>query len=96
MAGLPENANPRPDGVRALRDAMQQQDNAKRIKELNLQRQKDMTSDTVKLLELATQLNSETKKSENDRLSILQLRQAEMIEKLAKSVREKMSSTVGN
>ena len=96
MAGLPENANPRPDGVRALRDAMQQQDNAKRTKELNLQRQKDMTSDTVKLLELATQLNSETKKSENDRLSILQLRQAEMIEKLAKSVREKMSSTVGN
>jgi len=96
MAGLPETANPRPDGVRALRDSLQQQDGAKRLKELNLQRQKDMTSDTVKLLELATQLNSETIKSEKDKLSMIQVRQAEMIEKLAKSVREKMSSTVGN
>jgi hypothetical protein len=96
MPGLPENANPRPDGVRALRDSMQQQDNVKRLKELNIQRQKDMTSDTVKLLQLASELKSDTDKSEKDKLSMLEVRKAEMIEKLAKSVREKMKATVGN
>jgi hypothetical protein len=94
--GLPENANPRPDGVRALRDSMNQQENSKRLKEINLQRQKDMTSDTAKLLELANQLKNETDRSEKDKLSITEVRKAEMIEKLAKSVREKMKATVGN
>jgi len=96
FAGLPENANPRPDGVRALRDSMNQQDNLKRLKELNLQRQKDMASDTVKLLQLANELKSDTDKSEKDKISMLEVRKAEMIEKLAKAVRDKMKATVGN
>ncbi len=94
--GLPENANPHPDGIRALRDSMNQQENSKRLKEINLQRQKEMTSDTAKLLELANQLKNETDRTENDKLSVLEVRKAEMIEKLAKSVREKMKATVGN
>jgi hypothetical protein len=96
FAGLPENANPRPDGVRALRDSMNQQENSKRLKEINLQRQKDMTSDTVKLLQLASELKSDTDKSEKEKLSMVEVRKAEMIEKLAKSVHDKMKATVGN
>jgi hypothetical protein len=96
FAGLPENANPRPDGIRALRDSMNQQETAKRLKELNLQRQKEMTSDTEKLLQLANELKSDTNKSEKDKLSMIEIRKAEMIEKLAKSVRDKMKATVGN
>ncbi len=95
MAGLPENANPHPDGIRALRDAMQRQETAKHFKELNLVRQKEMTTETVKLLQLAHELKAETDKSENDKLSMLEVRKAELIEKLAKSVRDKMKATVG-
>jgi len=96
FAGLPENANPRPDGVRALRDSMNQQEAVKRLKEINLQRQKEMTSDTAKLLQLANELKSDTDKSEKDKLSMIEVRKAEMIEKLAKSVRDKMKATVAN
>ena len=96
FAGLPENANPRPDGVRALRDSMSQQENAKRLKELNIQRQKELTSDTARLLQLANELKSDTDKGEKDKLSMLEVRKAELIEKLAKAVRDKMKATVGN
>ncbi len=75
---------------------MNQRENSKRLKEINLQRQKEMTSDTARLLELANQLKNETDRTENDKLSVLEVRKAEMIEKLAKSVREKMKATVGN
>jgi len=91
--GLPENANPHPDGVRALRDSMQSADNQKRLKELNLQRQKQMTDDTAKLLALANELKLETEKSTKETISMTEVRKAELIEKLARSVREKMKAS---
>jgi len=93
---LPDAANPHPDGVRLLKDAMQQQEHNKHLKELNIQRQKEMASDAVKLLKLAGELKDDTDKSEKDKLSMIEVRKAEMIEKLAKSVRDKMKATVGN
>jgi len=77
---------------------MRAQDNQKRIAELNLQRQKQMTEDTKKLLALANELKTDLDKNNNNRdtLSMMEVRKAEMIEKLAHGVRDKMRSTVGD
>ena len=65
---------------------------AKRIKALNQMRHKAMVDDAAKLLLLAKELNDDSASlSPADRL-----RKATEIEKLAKSVRDKMSYTVGN
>jgi hypothetical protein len=92
MAGLPDVANPHPDGVRALRDSMQMQENRKRWALLNVQRQKEMTSDTARLLELANEVKTDTEKSGKDTLFALEVHKVEQIEKLARTVREKMKA----
>jgi ATP-dependent helicase/DNAse subunit B len=56
----------------------------------NAQRQQQIVDDTAKLLELAQKLNSEVSKSDKDTLSIPVVKEAEEIEKLAKSIKEKM------
>lgn len=91
-------ANRHPDSNRIMEDAMRAQDNQKRIAELNLQRQKQMTEDTKKLLALANELKTDLDKNNNNRdtLSMMEVRKAEMIEKLAHGVRDKMRSTVGD
>jgi hypothetical protein len=64
---------------------------AKRIKALNQMRHKAMIDDATHLLALARELNDDTANlSPGDRL-----RKAGEIEKLAKSVKEKMSYSVG-
>jgi hypothetical protein len=83
-------ANPVPDSNRFMEDSMRIKDNQKRIAALNLMRQKDMVSDTAKLVVLAIQLKAETDQSSKEKLSVVELRKAELIEKLAKSVRTKM------
>jgi len=75
---------------------MRKQNDQKRIKELNELRQKEMTSDTTKLVELANQLKSEMDKSANPDLSVESIREAEQIEKLAHTVRDKMRASVSN
>jgi hypothetical protein len=77
-----------------MEDSMKLQDNLKRFEKMNLQRQKDMTSDTARLLELAHQLKTETDKGMPDTLSILDIRKAELIEKLAHSIQAKMRASV--
>jgi hypothetical protein len=94
--GLPEDANPHPDGVRLLRDSMQTAENLKMLNALNKQRQKEMTDDTAKLLALAGELKTDSEKRETNALSVTELRKAEQIEKLARAVRDKMKATVGN
>jgi hypothetical protein len=89
-------ANPTADANRIMEDSMHSRENQKRIAALNLLRQKEMTSDTEKLVLLAIQLKAETDQSSSDKLSVVELRKAELIEKLAKSIREKMKATVGN
>jgi len=59
-------------------------------KSRNNQRQQQMVADATKLLELATQLKAEVDKSNKDTLSLAVVKKAEEIEKLAKSVKDKM------
>ena len=59
-------------------------------KKLNKQRQADLKKDTDKLLDLATELKKYVDKSNENVLSLDVLRKAEEIEKLAKSVKDKM------
>jgi len=86
--------NRHPDQNRILEDSMRSADNQKRLAELNVQRQKQMNDDTAKLLLLASELKTETAKSGNDSLSIVEVRKAELIEKLAHNVRERMKASV--
>ena len=62
---------------------------------LNVQRQKTMVSDADKLLKLATELKAEIDAGDSASLSPEQLRKISEIEKLARSVKQKMSITVG-
>jgi len=59
-------------------------------KKANSQRQQDIRKDTEKLLELATELKQEVDKSNENMLSMGVVKKAEEIEKLAKSVKNKM------
>ena len=59
-------------------------------KKANAQRQQDIRKDTEKLLELATELKQEVDKSNENTLSMGVVKKAEEIEKLAKSVKNKM------
>jgi hypothetical protein len=63
-----------------------------RLKSLNEQRQKQLVDDTNRLLSLATELKEEVDKSSKDTLSISVIKKAEQIEKLAKSVKDKMKA----
>ena len=74
---------------------MRAKDNQKRLQQLNVQRQKQMTEDTARLLTLASELKSEMRQPGKDALSVVELRKAELIEKLARNVREKMKATIG-
>lgn len=63
-----------------------------RMHALDEQRQKKLVEDTNKLLLLATQLKEEVDKSTKDTLSITVITRAAEIEKLAKSIKEKMKA----
>lgn len=67
---------------------------SRRIRQLNVERQKEMISDTQKLLTLTAQLNADVAKNHSATLTPDQLRTLAKIEKLAKSVKEKMSNPV--
>jgi nitric oxide reductase activation protein len=56
----------------------------------NSERQKTLVADTDKLLALAQQLKADVDKTDKDVLSIDVVKRAEQIEKLARSVKEKM------
>jgi hypothetical protein len=92
----PPDANPVPDANRFLESSLKGQDNRKQIEQLNQLRQKEMNADTDKLVILAIQLKAETDATSREKLTVIDLHKAETIEKLAKSVREKMKATVGN
>ena len=57
---------------------------------LNFQRQQEIKKDTDKLLKLATELKQSVDKSTANTLSLDVIKKADEIEKLAKSVKEKM------
>jgi hypothetical protein len=74
---------------------MQQQQQVKKasFEAANAERRKQIADDSAKILELATDLKKEVDKTDKDTLSLSVIRKAEMIEKLAKGVREKMKLT---
>lgn len=59
-------------------------------KSLNEKRQKDLKTDTDKLLQLATELKEYVDKTDEHTLSFSVIKKAEEIEKLAHTVKEKM------
>ena len=75
------NSNRDPEQVRMLREMS---------KTRNVQRQKEIIADTDHLLDLVKQLKDAVDKSNKDELSLSVVNTAGEIEKLAKSVKEKM------
>jgi hypothetical protein len=67
----------------------------RRLRALNIERQKQMVSDAAKLLKLAQELNSEVAAANTGEFSFDQLRKIAEIEKLARNVRERMAAAVG-
>ena len=63
-----------------------------RVKALNKERQQKLKNDTDKLLQLATELKEYVDKTNENVLSLDVIKKTEEIEKLAKSVREKMKT----
>jgi hypothetical protein len=59
-------------------------------RERNLKRQDELKKDTEKLLELATELKQSVDKTDENTLSLEVIKKADEIEKLAKSVKDKM------
>ncbi|MGA2218980.1 MAG: hypothetical protein ABSG51_12880 [Terracidiphilus sp.] len=72
-----------------------QLDAERRFRALNAMRQKAMISDTNKLLKLVGELNAEISRESPESLTADQLHKLGTIEKLAHSVKEKMSTPVG-
>jgi hypothetical protein len=71
-------------------DAMQRQQQERMEKARNVDRQKQLEQDTDKLLALAKELKEEVNKSNKDTLSVDVVKKAAAIEKLAKSVKDRM------
>lgn len=65
----------------------------KRLRQLNQERQKQIVSDAARLLQLARELNEEM--TDDSPMTDSQLRKVAEIGKLARSVKERMSFTVG-
>src|SRR5450755_2137140 len=63
------------------------------IKKQNSQRQQDIKKDTDQLLDLATELKQYVDKTNENIISLDVIKKAEQIEKLAKSVKEKMKGS---
>ena len=66
----------------------------RRMRHLALETHKSMVSDTDKLLQLVTELNSEISARNSGAFTADQLRKIAQIEKLAHSVRQKMGDTL--
>lgn len=71
-------------------DPMERQRQEKMEKARNADRQKQLVADTDKLLALAKELKEDVDKSNKDMLSIDVVKKAAEIEKLAKSVKDRM------
>jgi hypothetical protein len=91
---LPE-ANRLPD-ANAQMAMREQQDKKKTFEAANLERKKQITDDSARLLKLANDLKAEVDKTNKDTLSLSVIRKADEIERLAHNVKEKMKLTVGS
>jgi len=95
VGGLGQQMGQNADNPLAERDAQQYSvEEARRLRTLNGLRQKSLVEDTNKLLKLAAELNAEVSSAHPDALTAEQLHKLAEIEKLARSVKEKMSAPV--
>ncbi|HEY9125843.1 MAG TPA: hypothetical protein VIM62_01890 [Acidobacteriaceae bacterium] len=95
-SGLPPPnplANPKPDPNQIMEYEMQRRGLLQRYEKLNTLRQKEMTDDTARLLALAREVREKTTADPNS-VTAIELQKIEAIEKLARSVREKMEFTL--
>jgi hypothetical protein len=94
----PSQASPQfkvPPGTPATEfDSPDQRQEQQRLKAINAARQKSLVSDTNKLLKLANELNAEIARSNAGTLTPEQLHKVAEIEKLARNVKEKMTTPV--
>ena len=73
----------------------EQQAKKQNFEAVNAERTKIIADESALLLKLATDLKTEVDKTNEDTLSLNVIRKAEMVEKLAHDVKEKMKLTVG-
>lgn len=87
-------ANPQPDANSVMR-MREQHEKKQDFEAANIERKKQLTDDSARLLALASELKTEVDKTNKDTLSLTVIRKASEIEKLAHDVREKMRLVVG-
>jgi hypothetical protein len=75
-------------------DVMRERADAKRLQYLNTERQKSLVAATNRLVKMAADLNSQINNDQHSPISPDQIRQLADIEKLAHSIRDKMSTSV--
>ncbi len=85
---VPVPGAPPPPGP--TEDSWEIQQRKAALKKFNLQRQQEIKKDADKILQLATELKQSVDKSNENTLSLDVIKQADQIEKLAKSVKDKM------
>jgi hypothetical protein len=92
---LMPDANRPPDANQqmAMHD---QQAKSKNVEAANVERKRQITDDSAKLLKLASDLKAEVDKTSKDTLSLGVIRKADEIEKLAHTVKEKMKLTMAS
>jgi hypothetical protein len=83
-----------PDANKQM-ELRQQQTATKDFAAANIERKKQISDDSAKLLKLATELKGEVDKTTKDTLSLGVIHKADEIEKLAHDLKEKMKLTVG-
>jgi len=88
--GPPVPSFPPAPGEQRNKDPMAVKVEQEAAKQRNLQREQDIKHDTEKLLELATELKQYVDKTNENIISLDVIKKADQIEKLAKSVKEKM------
>jgi hypothetical protein len=91
---LMPDANRPPDKNEQMAMHEQQAKN-KNVDAANVERKRQITDDSARLLKLASDLKAEVDKTSKDTLSLGVIRKAEEIEKLAHNVKEKMKLTMG-
>jgi hypothetical protein len=93
-AQMPQATVPPPGSAQRQRpdDAMQEKIEHDAAQARNVQRQQEIRRDSEKLLELATELKQYVDKTNENIISLDVIRKADQIEKLAKSVKEKMKA----
>ena len=94
LPGVNSQSNVLPDANQQML-MRQQQAKTQSFQVVNAERKKIIADESALLLKLATDLKTEVDKTDKDTLSLSVIHKADVIEKLARDVKEKMKLTVG-